>query len=381
MRVLSPTRSVGFLAIIVASVALATPAHAAAPEAPGSYAGLAFDACQAPDQATMDAWKSSSPFSAVGIYVSGNSRYCGDAYQPNLTPGWVQANADRGWRFLPIHVGYQSPCFVNNPNSRVQKKHMSSDVGTARSQGQSDANETIAALRRLGFGPGNVSYLDLEYYKRTAACDNVTLEFADAWTETLHASGYRSGIYSSGSAGIKALDDAIRAGRPGLDVPDHVWIAWTNGTANTDGGPYLSGSYFTNHQRVHQYKNGSSETFGGKRLTIDWNAVDVGGTSAPAAAPPPPAAPVPVAAVPSSSDRVASIAKGSTPTLRRGSHGSAVRRLQKALAATGRSVPASGYFGSMTASAVKSYRKKVGLGSSSTVSRSVWKALQRGKRG
>lgn len=382
MRVSSPTRFVGFLAIIVASVALTSPAHAAPPQAPGDVYGLAFDTCVAPDQATMDAWAAASPFNAIGIYVSGNSRYCGDAYQPNLSSAWVQTNADHGWKFLPIHVGYQSPCFKNNPDSRVQKKHMSTDVSTARAQGQSDANETIAALNKLGFGAGSVSYLDLEYYSRTSACDNVTLEFTDAWTETLHAAGYRSGVYSSGSAAIKAIDEAITNGRSGFDQPDHIWIAWTNGVANIDGGPYLQASYFANHQRIHQYKNGARETFGGKSLTIDWNALDVSGTSAavstPAAAPQPAA--TPVAATLSTSQRIATIAKGSTPTLRRGSRGSAVRRLQQALTATGRRVPATGYFGPITASAVNSYRKKVGLGSGTVVTSSVWKALQRGKR-
>jgi hypothetical protein len=370
------------MAIVVASVALASPAQAETPQAPGAYTGLGFDTCVAPDQATMDAWMSSSPFRAIGIYVSGNSRYCGDAYQPNLSPSWVQTNADRGWRFMPIHVGYQSPCFKNNPDSRVQKKHMSTDPATARSQGASDANETIAALKKFGLGAGSVSYLDLEYYSRTASCDNVTLEFADAWTETLHAAGYRSGVYSSGSAAIKAIDDALRSNRSGFDPPDHMWIAWTNGVANTDGGPYLSAAYFTDHQRIHQYKNGAREIFGGKSLTIDWNYLDVGGTSAPAV----PAtatqqAPATTASSTSTSARIAELARGSTPKLKPGARGDSVRRLQRALTATGRPVPTTGYFGRITAAAVKSYKKKVGLPHTSTASKRTWRALQSGKRG
>jgi hypothetical protein len=386
MRVTSPTRRVGFLslglAIAASSAFLASPAQAAPPQAVGTYQGLGFDTCVAPNQATMDAWIKSSPFRAIGIYISGNSRYCGDAYQPNLSPAWVQTNADKGWRFIPIHVGYQSPCFKNNPESRVQKKHMSTDVPTARSQGASDAAETIAALRKFGFGAGSVSYLDLEYYSRTSSCDNVTLEFADAWTETLHAAGYRSGVYSSGSAAIKAIDDALAGGRSGFDPPDHMWIAWTNGAANTDGGPYLRSSVFTNHQRIHQYKNGASETFGGKSLTVDWNALDVGGTSAPAA----PSALTPAAStatVPSTSTsrRIAELARGSTPKLKLGARGDNVRRLQRALTATGRPVPTTGYFGSMTARAVKSYKTAVGLPHTSTASKRTWRSLQSGTRG
>lgn len=275
MRVPSPTRSVGvFLAAVALVFTAASPATAGVP-GPGTVSGLAFDTCQAPSQQAMTAWRKSSPFKAIGIYVSGNSRYCGDAYQPNLTPQWIVTNAKAGWRFLPIHVGYQSPCFKNNPKSRVQKKKMSSDLGTARQQARSDAAETIKALRRLGFGPGSVSYLDIEWYKRTTACDNAVLEFMDAWTETLKKNGFRSGLYSSGSAGIKALDDAITAKRRGFTVPDQVWIAWTNGKADTNAGPYLRSNYFSHQQRIHQYSNDKTVSYGGVKLTIDWNAIDV----------------------------------------------------------------------------------------------------------
>lgn len=353
------------------------------PQGPGTFTGLGFDTCQAPSQDTMSAWKSASPFGAIGIYVSGNSRYCGDAYQPNLTPGWIQTNADLGWRFLPIHVGYQSPCFSNNPDSRVQKRKMSSDLGTARGQAASDAGETIAALRKLGFGPGSVSYLDLEWYHRSTACDNVTLEFIDAWTETLHANGYSSGVYSSGSAAIKAMDDALSAGRPGFNPPDHVWFAWTNKVADTNSGPYLKSRFFTNHQRIHQYENGVTVTYGGKKLNIDRNSVDVSGTAAPVPAPPAPVpAPAPPAPAPAPtehlSSKVAKAAAGSTPKLKRGSSGDAVKRLQKALQATGSDLPATGFFGDQTAKAVKSYRSKNNLGSGSKVTKDVWAALQRG---
>ena len=137
MRVSSPTRAprigvvVGTIAALAASLLMPATAWAADPKAPGDFTGYGFDACVAPNQKTMDAWNLRSPYSAVGIYISGHSRYCGDRYQPNLSASWVDENASRGWRFIPIHVGYQSPCFKNNPSSRVQKKKMSSDVSTA----------------------------------------------------------------------------------------------------------------------------------------------------------------------------------------------------------------------------------------------------------
>lgn len=370
-RLLQHTRTL-VLMVSLLIVGIGAPASAGTnPQAPGTYKGLGFDTCQAPNQATMDAWRDKSPFRAIGIYISGNSRYCGDKYQPNLSASWVQKNAKNGWRFMPIHVGYQSPCFKNNPKSRVQKKKMSSSISKARSQGHSDARETIDRLKKYGFGTGSVSYLDLEWYKRTSSCDKAVLNFMDAWTDTLHDAKYRSGVYSSGSAAIKLIDDSIASGEK-FTRPDHVWIAWTNGKANTDGGSFMSSKRFTNHQRIHQYKNGSTVKYGGHTLNIDWNYLDTGGSSSPAKG---------SSGSSSASNKVARAAKGSTPKLKVGSTGEAVRRLQRALDATGRDLPVTGTFGSMTAKAVESYRKAVGLKAKPKVTKKMWAALQAGKKG
>ena len=266
----------GILTGLAATLLMSVPAHAAGPSAPGNLTGYGFDTCVAPSKTVMDSWALRSPYSAVGIYISGSSRYCGDAYQTNLTKTWVAGNASHGWRFIPIHVGMQSPCFKNNPNSRVQKKRMSTNPATARVQGKTDAAETIAALQKYGFPLNSVSYLDLEWYARTTTCDNAVLAFADGWTDYLHYKGYRSGVYSSGSAAIAVIDEARKAGRAGFTLPDHMWIAWTNGVPNTDGGPYLADDGWANHQRIHQYHNGVDQTFGGHKINLDKNFLDVG---------------------------------------------------------------------------------------------------------
>lgn len=72
------------------------------------------------------------------------------------------------------------------------------------------------------------------------------------------------------------------------------------------------------------------------------------------------------------------LSRGSTPTLRAGSRGASVKRLQKALTASGRPVPATGFFGSITASAVKSVQRAKGLRASGTATRAVWQTLQSG---
>jgi hypothetical protein len=75
---------------------------------------------------------------------------------------------------------------------------------------------------------------------------------------------------------------------------------------------------------------------------------------------------------------VAKAAAGSTPYLKYRSQGSAVERVQRALALTGRHVPVTGYYGRATEVATWSYRKANGLGSSKTVASQMWAALQRG---
>lgn len=361
MRVPSPTRTVGILlATAAAVVAAASPAQAR-PQGPGSFTGYGFDTCSAPSQKTMDAWNLNSPFTAIGIYVSGNSRYCGDQYQPNLTPTWVSTNSTNGWRFLPIHVGYQSPCFKNNPNSRVQKKHMSTNVNTARSQAHSDALETIAALKRLGFKDANTaSFLDLEWYSRTKACDNVVLEFIDEWTETLHENHFMSGVYSSGSAAIKAMDDALAARRSGFNRPDYAWIAWTNGEANVDGGTYLRDSFFTPHRRIHQYLNGKTVSYAGSSVNIDWDWVDIGYGSVPSVEPKPCGV---------------RMSFNTYPTLKAGSTGREVSALQCLLKLRGYSVPVNGSFGSSTTSALNQWASSMGWKPVSRTTPATWTAL------
>lgn len=349
----------GLVAALVASILLSSPARAASPQGPGSFTGHGFDTCVAPSQATMDTWNLTSPYSAVGIYISGGSRYCGDADQPNLSKQWVAQNARNGWRFIPIHVGRQAPCFVNNPQSRVQKKKMSRSAATARKQAREEARETIAALKKYGFAKRSVSYLDIEYYTRTASCDRVVLEFVDAWTEYLHAKGYKSGVYGSGSAVIQAVDEARSKNRRGFNEPDHVWIAWGNGKANTDGGPYLSDKGWK-RQRIHQYQLDTTVSYGGAAVNIDKNFLDVGkGSRAGKESKP--------CGTTQSFTRYA--------TLKVGSKGKQVKALECLLKKRGLLSSVDSHYGIGTARAVDAFRQTLGSPATGTVTRSTWTAL------
>jgi len=72
------------------------------------------------------------------------------------------------------------------------------------------------------------------------------------------------------------------------------------------------------------------------------------------------------------------LARGSQPALQRESRGDAVRRLQRALTASGRPVPVTGYYGSITTNAVRSLQRAKHLSTTGAVTPSVWRALQAG---
>ncbi|AVT28489.1 hypothetical protein C6361_02090 [Plantactinospora sp. BC1] len=238
------------------------PLAAAGPQ-PGTFLGRGFDTCTAPSQSTMNTWRASSPYRAVGIYISGASRSCA---QPNLTATWVTNQTNNGWRLIPIELDRQAPCGTRTPK-------MSADPATARSQGASRATSAVNAAQALGILAGSTIYNDIEHYPSNASCRAAVLSYLSGWTERLHALGYLSGMYSSGSSGVADLCGAYND--PAYTRVDQLWFAWWNDAANVDAGPYCPAEYYANHQRLHQYTGDVYETWGGVQIKIDRNYLDV----------------------------------------------------------------------------------------------------------
>ena len=61
----------------------------------------------------------------------------------------------------------------------------------------------------------------------------------------------------------RRVDDPRRRRARTPALPDAGWIANWNGVESVFGDPYVSDSVWANHQRVHQYKGGHKETWGG----------------------------------------------------------------------------------------------------------------------
>ncbi len=235
------------------------PASAAA--AGSVFTGLGFDACSAPSSKTMAAW-GASPYRAIGVYIGGSNRACS---QPNLTAAWVSAQTAAGWHLIPTYVGLQAPS-----SSCSSCAKLSSNQTTAAGQGAAAAVDAVSQASAVAMGPGSPIYFDMESYSRTAGASAATLVFLEAWTNKLHSLGYVSGVYSSSASGIADL-----AGRLQSDYvqPDSLWIANWNGQQST-ADSVVPGNAWTPHQRIHQYRGGHNETYGGATINIDNNYVD-----------------------------------------------------------------------------------------------------------
>lgn len=253
--------------------ALPTPQRPLASASAGGsvFTGLGFDACAAPSPQAMSAW-AESPYRAIGVYIGGTNRGCS---QPNLTASWVNAQTDAGWFLIPTYVGLQAPTSSCSSCAKLSPSQ-------ATAQGTEAASDAVAQASALGMGAGSPIYNDMESYTQTSSATAATLAFLEAWTEKLHSLGYQSGVYSSSASGIEDIADQIGTG---YNLPDHLWFANWNGQA-TSTDPYVPASAWTNHQRIHQYRGGHDERYGGVTINIDNNYVDGGtvGNSAPLAA-------------------------------------------------------------------------------------------------
>lgn len=250
------------------------------------FKGYGFDQCLAPTQAKMDAWMESSPFLAVGIYISGASRACRS--QPNLTATWVSTQLARGWQLLPITLGPQASCSTRYPKygAAIDPKISANNANgyaTARNQGRIEADRAVVASRALGITQGSTLFYDLEAFDiSNGACKASAIRFLDSWTVRLHALGYKSGYYSSAGSGIKMVNDFKAKYPTTFTYPDTLWIARWDGAANTSvSSSYLAPTAWTPGRRIKQYQGGHNETWGGVTINIDRNFLELGAGMVP----------------------------------------------------------------------------------------------------
>ena len=427
--------------VAVCATLLSSGVAVAAERRQDGFSGYAFDARCAPTQEQMDAWLTSSPFWGAGIYIGGSMASCRptavDPGQPHLDATWVGRQHANGWQLLPIWVGPQASC--QTLYADLIDPNPAGVYAAADARGRTEAAAAVNRARELGLSSGSTIWYDLEggFDVANEDCRRSALRFLSGWTLTLHDLGYRSGVYSSISAGIHALDNADNLSPGSYAMPDQVWYAWYNGRADVDIDPRWVRTSSWDGQRVHQYEAHTTATYGGVALTIDRNFMELGG-----GAPPPRRlrqcggtrldfGVYPRLKAGSRGDRVQALqcllkkkaryrgrldasfdldvvrsvrsfqrrhdlritgkadastwtalfARGSTPLLKVGSAGEPALRLQRSLRAAGfRSVTPTGIVTERTAKAVRRHQQSLGLEPTGVVTAEVWAALQHGLR-
>ena len=204
----------------------------------------------------MTAWLA-SPYRITGTYLGGANWACGYG---NFSADWISAVTAQGWRFIPIWVGRQAPCFAHKGVVKITH-------GQAYQQGRDDASAAITTARAFGYGKGTPLYFDMESYPRNnPACTKDVLTFLGGWTRRLHGAGYKSGVYSSAGSGITDL--AARYTVKTYARPDDVWIADWAGRPSL-ASPYLTSSEWPANHRLVQFYGGHPETWGGVTVNVD----------------------------------------------------------------------------------------------------------------
>lgn len=352
--------------VTLCATLLAGGAASAAERRADGLTGYAFDARCAPTQDQMDAWLTSSPFWGVGVYIGGSTMSCRptatDAGQPHLDATWVATQRARGWRVLPIWVGPQAACQTSYTD--LIDPDPAGDYAAADARGRAEASAAVTRARELGLPAGTTLWYDLEGGFDVASddCRRSALRFLSGWTSQLHALGHRSGIYSSVSAGIHALDNAANLSPGSYEMPDQVWYAWYNGRPDVDIDPqWVRGGSWLG-ERIHQYEAHTTAVYGGVPLTIDRNYLELDGGS-----------PLPRTLLGCGRTRMDF---GSYPRLRTGSRGDRVSALQCLLRKNGRyRGRLDGSYDRDVARAVTSYQRRHDLRRTGKADRSTWMAL------
>ena len=239
--------------------------------------GQGFDQCEIPGNAALDAWRDSSPYNVVNLYIGGSARACSNRA---LTYSKVSYMYNNGWTFIPTWVGPQASC-------TDYRSRMSADPVVAYQEGVDNANQAMAKMYELGLtdanGHGGVVYYDLEYYVGDTACQNATRSFFEGWNARLHQLGALSGAYGASCHYWSTNNPPQNLSNLAnlTNRLDAVWIAkyistpyFYNPSVSVWGiASCFPDSLWAQNQRLRQYTGGHNETWGGYTINIDSNVL------------------------------------------------------------------------------------------------------------
>ena len=245
----------------------------------GVFTGYGFESCNAPTTEALTAWLA-SPYRAVGIYIGGVNRTCANA---ELTSTWVAAALARR---LEPDPDLRRPAGAVRRRTRERARFTAAN---AQSQGLAAADDAIArahADRPPGGQPDLLRHGGLRAQGRRVHAGG-----ADVRLGLGRPSCTRAATSPASTAAPPRPRATCR--RSPARRRARTTSGSRTGTASESvfGDPYVSDALWTNHQRIHQYRGGHKETWGGVTINIDNDYVD-GAVVSPTATVrrPPPAA-------------------------------------------------------------------------------------------
>ena len=222
----------------------------AAPTAPIAGAVAGFDTREYPGDATMQTWKTRSPYHWVGYYLEAPCR-------PGSTWAGKRATlAAQGWGLAVIFVGEQDwpqqagETTSGQPGARCTRANLTAERGAA------DGAAADSAARADGFAAGSVIYLDVE---RVDSVSAPLRAYVGAWAQAVRSRGWTAGVY----AHARNAQDLLAV--LGADTP--LWITSTEGFS-LQRRPEESGIATA---RIWQGVLDTQEAYGGLPLRIDVN--------------------------------------------------------------------------------------------------------------
>jgi Domain of unknown function (DUF1906) len=176
------------LAVVAAPLAGMQPAKAVLP-GPVVVNGEGFDTSSLPPTGDMADWWSTTPYWAIGVYIGGEN-YSGTS--PDHA--WLASVMTEGWDTWLIWVGPQSACVTDQPDDGT----FSNDPTTAQDEGETQAQDAVAAASADGFSDEYIVY-DLEGYDTDdSTCLTAAQSFVNGFEYEVHTVlGEHGGLYGS----------------------------------------------------------------------------------------------------------------------------------------------------------------------------------------
>ncbi len=238
-----------------------------------SYTGPGFDTCYTPSTDAMAAWRASSPYRAVGVYIGGANQACVST-PATLNSTWVDTEVASGWHLIPLYVGLQPSCADQRGLAAISPS-------SASAEGAAAAQDAAKQAEALGMGAGSPIYDDMEAWNtNNPACSSAVVSYVRAWSATLASIGFASGVYGSADAGVNQ-DLAPLWGTSG--APNYLYFAQWDGEPDTSSS-YIPTAEYPGQTRIKQYQGNTSQTWGGVGMNVDldWVAAPVVGNQRPA---------------------------------------------------------------------------------------------------